>query len=51
LEPSHVLKAMGVPPAEANALVRFSLGRENTEEEVGHVAEVLPRIIHRLRGR
>ena len=51
LEPSHVLKAMGVPPAEANALVRFSLGRENTAEEVGHVAEILPRIMHRLRGR
>ena len=50
LEPSHVLKAMGVPPAEANALVRFSLGPGNTAEEVAQVAEVLPRVVRQLRG-
>lgn len=50
LEPSHVLKAMGVPPAEANALVRLSLGRGNTEDEVARVCEILPAVIGRLRG-
>ncbi len=50
LEPSHVLQAMGVPPAEANALVRFSLGRDNTAEEVDRVIQALPGIIQRLRG-
>ncbi len=50
LEPSHVLKAMGVPPAEANALVRLSLGRGNTSEEVAQVCEILPKVIGRLRG-
>ena len=50
LEPSHVLRAMGVPPAEANALVRFSLGRDSTAEEVDRVIRVLPGIIGRLRG-
>lgn len=50
LEPSHVLQAMGVVPAEANALVRLSLGRENTEAEVDRVIEILPGVISRLRG-
>lgn len=50
VEPSHVLKAMGVPDAEANALVRFSLGRETTWEEVRLVAERLPAIIARVRS-
>ena len=49
LEPSHVLKAMGVPSAEANALVRFSLGRETTEAEVERVQAVLPEVLHRVR--
>lgn len=42
--PSHVLLAMGVPPAEARTSLRFSLGRENTAAEVGVVLEVLTRI-------
>lgn len=50
LEPSHVLKAMGVPPAEANALVRLSLGRASTAAETEHVAQVLPGILRRLQG-
>ena len=49
LEPSHVLAAMGVPAAEANALVRLSLGRDSTEEEVARVIALLPRLIGRLR--
>lgn len=50
LEPSHVLRAMGVPEAEANALVRFSLGRTSTDAEVDAVIERLPRVIRRIRG-
>lgn len=50
LEPSHVLAAMGVPPAEANALIRFSLGRGTTEAEVARVIELLPGVVRRARG-
>jgi len=49
LEPSHVLLAMGVPPAIAQGSVRFSLGRDNTEEQVDYVIEELPPIVARLR--
>ncbi|MDX1952717.1 MAG: cysteine desulfurase family protein [Verrucomicrobiota bacterium] len=50
LEPSHVVSAMGYPRHLANALVRFSLGRENTRTEVERVAELLPIVIKRLRN-
>ena len=50
LEPSHVMVALGVPKAEANALVRFSLGRESSLAEVEHVERVLPEIIARVTG-
>jgi len=49
LEPSHVLRAMGVPFTAAHGSIRFSLSRYNTEQEVDFVAEKLPPIIHRLR--
>ncbi|MDO9026418.1 MAG: cysteine desulfurase NifS [bacterium] len=49
LEPSHVLAAMGVPTETAQGSVRFSLGRENTEQEVDYVVAELPAIISRLR--
>ena len=49
LEPSHVLRAMGVPFTYAHGSVRLSLSRYNTEEEVDYVAEQLPKIIARLR--
>ena len=49
LEPSHVLRAMGVPYTMVHGSVRFSLSRYNTEEEVDKVVEVLPGIINRLR--
>lgn len=48
-EPSHVLLAMGVPPAIAQGSVRFSLGTENTESGVDYVLDVLPKIVERLR--
>jgi cysteine desulfurase len=47
LEPSHVLVALGVAASEANALVRFSLGRESSRQEVEQVEQVLPEIIKR----
>ena len=50
VEPSHVLRAMGVPESRAKALVRFSLGRESTEEEVARVESLLPTLIDRCRG-
>ena len=50
LEPSHVMLAMGVPAAEANALVRLSLGRETTADEIEHVARVLPSLIARIQA-
>jgi cysteine desulfurase len=50
LEPSHVLRAMGVSPAEANALVRLTLGRDSTEAELERVLAVLPDVLGRLRG-
>jgi len=49
LEPSHVLTAMGIDPADAQGSIRFSLGRDNTKEEMDYVLEVLPPIIQRLR--
>ena len=49
LEPSHVLRAMGVPFTAAHGSVRLSLSRYNTEDEVDYVIEQLPPIIRRLR--
>ena len=49
LEPSHVLRAMGVPYTAAHGSVRFSLSRYNTEDEVDFVLEKLPPVIRRLR--
>jgi cysteine desulfurase len=50
LEPSHVLRAMGVPFTAAHGSIRFSLSRYTTEEEIDMVIEKLPPIIERLRG-
>ena len=47
LKPSHVISALGVDQALANSLVRFSLGRESTLEQVEYVEQVLPEIIRR----
>ena len=49
LEPSHVLRAMGVPFTYAHGSVRFSLSRYNTEAEIDRVLEVMPKIVHHLR--
>jgi cysteine desulfurase len=50
LEPSHVLLALGLPGELARGSLRFSLGRETTEEELERVLEVLPRIVTKLRS-
>ncbi len=49
LEPSHVLRAMGVPFTAAHGSIRFSLSRYNTEEEVDYTIKKLPPIINQLR--
>ena len=49
LEPSHVLRAMGVPFTAAHGSIRFSLSIYNTKEEMDYILEHLPRIVARLR--
>lgn len=50
LEPSHVLLAMGLSHEQAHGSLRFTLGKWTTEEEIGQVLEVLPRIVAKLRA-
>lgn len=50
LKASHVLTAMGVTPDMAQGSLLFSLGRENTDEDVDYVLEKLPPIVDRLRA-
>jgi cysteine desulfurase len=49
LEPSHVLRAMGIPFTCAHGTIRFSLSRYTTDEEIDMVIRELPPIIRRLR--
>ena len=49
LEPSHVLRALGVPFSFAHGSLRFSFGRYNNDADVDHIIETLPPIIERLR--
>ena len=49
LEPSHVLRAMGVPFTAAHGSIRFSLSRYTTKEEVDVVIEKMAPIVNRLR--
>jgi cysteine desulfurase len=49
LEPSHVLRAMGLPQRRVQGSLRFSLGPTNTAEEIDRVIEVLPRLVERVR--
>jgi cysteine desulfurase len=50
VEPSHVLKAMGVPDDRAHGSIRFGLGRFTTEEEVDYAAEEAVRAVQHLRA-
>lgn len=49
LDPSHVIRAMGVPFTAVHGSVRFSLSRYNTMDEVDYVLEKLPPVIRNLR--
>ncbi len=49
LEPSHVLRAMGVPFTAAHGSIRFSLSRYNTEAEVDYTIKKMPGIVDKLR--
>lgn len=49
LEPSHVLKAIGLKPGETHGSLRFTLGKSNTKEDIDYVLEVLPEIVDELR--
>jgi cysteine desulfurase len=50
LQPSHVLRAMGIPYTAVHGSVRFSLSSYNTQSEIDRVIEVLPPIIKELRS-
>lgn len=50
VDPSHVLLAMGLDRDHARSSIRFSLGRDNTEKEIRAVLDILPAIVHDLRG-
>ena len=49
IEPSHVLTAMGLRSDRARASLRFSLGKQNTDEEVDFAIRLVPEIVARLR--
>ena len=49
IEPSHVLTAMGLPPDKARASLRFSLGKQNTSEDVEFALSLIPATVARLR--
>jgi cysteine desulfurase len=49
IEPSHVLIAMGLPPGRAKASIRFSLGKQNTAEDIDFALGIVPKTISRLR--
>ena len=50
LEPSHVLLAIGLKHEEAHGSLMFTLGKENTQEEVDYVISLMPGIVKRLRA-
>ena len=50
LEPSHVLRAMGLTPRRAQSSIRFSLGLGNTDADVERVLDVLPPLVAKLRA-
>ncbi|MEQ8169932.1 MAG: aminotransferase class V-fold PLP-dependent enzyme, partial [Candidatus Eremiobacterota bacterium] len=49
LEPSHVLRAMGVPFTYAHGSIRFSLSHYNTDDDIDYIIEHMPKVISRLR--
>jgi cysteine desulfurase len=49
IEPSHVLTAMGMPPDRARGSLRFSLGKQNTAEDIDFALSLIPSTVARLR--
>jgi cysteine desulfurase len=49
-EPSHVLRAIGLPEELCRASLRFGLGRENTLDEMRHTAEIIARVVQQQRA-
>jgi cysteine desulfurase len=49
IEPSHVLTAMGLRPDCARASIRFSLGKQNTPEDMDFALDLIPSVVARLR--
>ncbi|HVA93769.1 MAG TPA: cysteine desulfurase NifS [Candidatus Dormibacteraeota bacterium] len=49
IEPSHVLTAIGLPPAEAHATLRLSLGHQTTDAEIDFALDTIPAVIEHLR--
>jgi cysteine desulfurase len=49
IEPSHVLTAMGLSPDRARASIRFSLGKQNTAEDIDFALPLIPEVVTRLR--
>jgi cysteine desulfurase len=49
IEPSHVLTAMGLPSDRARASIRFSLGKQNTQDEAEFAMKLVPEVVTRLR--
>jgi cysteine desulfurase len=50
LEPSHVLRAIGLKHEEAHGSLLFTLGKQNSEEDIDYVVGLLPDIVKRLRA-
>jgi cysteine desulfurase len=50
VKPSHVLTAIGLPPEQARATLRLSLGYQTSEAEIDYALEVIPQVIERLRA-
>lgn len=50
IEASHVLLAIGLPHELAHGSIRFSLGRNTSEKDLGYVLHILPKVIENLRG-
>jgi len=51
LEPSHVLRAIGLPPSRVESAVRFSLGEATTDADIDRVLDIVPAVVARLRAR
>jgi cysteine desulfurase len=51
LKPSHVLTAMGLSESQAKSSVRFSFGKDNTEEEMLFTAKTVEKIVKKLKSK